>query len=69
VPRDFRYPQRGRPLLVPVDMRGWLPEGGLVFVVLDAVAALDLGGFYRCFWADGRGRAALDPEMMVAVLL
>jgi len=28
-------------------MREWLPEDDLVFVVLDAVAALDLGGFRR----------------------
>jgi hypothetical protein len=26
-------------------MRDWLPEGELVFVVLDAVATLDLDGF------------------------
>jgi hypothetical protein len=31
-------------LLLPVDMREWLPEDDLVFVVLDAVATLDLGG-------------------------
>src|SRR5690349_4472758 len=50
-------------------MREWLPEDDLVFVVLDAVAALDLGEFYRRYRADGHGRAAFDPEMMVALLL
>ena len=50
-------------------MREWLPEDDLVFVVLDAVAALDLGGFRRRYRADGHGRAAFDPEMMVALLL
>jgi transposase len=40
-----------------------------VFVVLDAVATLDLGGFYARYRADGHGRAAFDPEMMVALLL
>jgi hypothetical protein len=39
-------------------MREWLPEDDLVFVVLDAVAALDLGGFRRRYRADGHGRAA-----------
>jgi transposase len=38
-------------------------------VVLDAVAALDLGEFRRRYRADGHGRAAFDPEMMVALLL
>jgi transposase len=54
---------------MPVDMREWLPEDDLVFVVLDAVATLDLGEFRRRYRADGHGRAAFDPEMMVALLL
>ena len=69
MPQNFLYPQRDQPLLLPVDMREWLPEDDLVFVVLDAVAALDLGGFRRRYRADGHGRAAFDPEIMVALLL
>ena len=38
-----------QPLLLPADMREWLPEDDLVYVVLDGVAALDLGGFRRRF--------------------
>ena len=69
MPQNFLSPQRDQPLLLPVDMREWLPEDDLVFVVLDAVAALDLGEFRRRYRADGHGRAAFDPEMMVALLL
>jgi transposase len=69
MPQNFVCPQRDQPLLMPVDMREWLPEDDLVFVVLDAVATLDLGGFRRRYRADGHGRAAFDPEMMVALLL
>src|SRR5262249_22652966 len=69
MPQNFLFPQRDQPLLLPADMREWLPEGDLVSVVRDAVAALDLGGFYRSYRADGHGRAAFDPEMMVALLL
>jgi len=69
MPQNFLFPQRDQPLLMPVDMREWLPEDDLVFIVLDAVAALDLGGFRRRYRADGHGRAAFDPEMMVALLL
>ena len=50
-------------------MREWLPEDDLAFVVLDAVAVLDLGGFRRRYRADGHGRAASGPDMMVALLL
>ena len=69
MPQNFLFPQRDQPLLMPVDMRQWLPEDDLVHIVLDAVAALDLGGFCRQYRADGHGRAAFDPEMMVALLL
>src|SRR5215471_18717278 len=69
MPQNFLFPQRDQPLLLPADMREWLPEDDLVYVVLDAVAALDLGGFRRRYRADGHGRAAFDPGMMVALLL
>jgi transposase len=69
MPQNFLFPQRDQPLLMPVDMREWLPEDDLVFVVLDAVATLDLGEFRCRYRADGHGRAAFDPEMMVALLL
>ena len=69
VPQNFVCPQRDQPLLLPVDMREWLPEDDLVFVVLDAVATVDLDGFRRRYRADGHGRAAFDPGMMVALLL
>jgi transposase len=37
--------------------------------VIDAVAQFDLGAFYGGYRADGHGRAAHDPAMMVALLL
>ena len=40
MPQNFLFPQRDQPLLMPVDMREWLPEDDLVYVVLDAVATL-----------------------------
>ena len=69
MPQNFLFPQRDQPLLMPVDMREWLPEDDLVDVVLDAVATLNLGEFRRRYRADGHGQAAFDPEMMVALLL
>src|SRR6201995_998064 len=69
MPQNFLCPQRDQPMLMPVDIREWLPEDDLAFVVLDAVATLDLGEFRRSYRADGHGRAAFDPEMMVALLL
>ena len=44
MPQNFLFPQRDQPMLMPVDMREWLSEDDLVFVVLGAVATLDLAG-------------------------
>jgi transposase len=41
----------------------------LVWTVLDAVAEMDLGAFYASYRADGHGRPAYEPSMMVALLL
>jgi len=54
---------------MPPSVRDWLPEGHLAFFVLDVVAELDLAPFYAAHREDGRGGAAYDPSMMVAVLL
>jgi transposase len=69
MPQNFLCPQRDQPLLMPTDMREWLHGDDLVFIVLDAVATLDLGEFRRRYRADGHGRAASGPEMMAALLL
>jgi transposase len=58
-----------QPFLLPPDMREWLPAGHLVWTVLDAVGQIDLGAFRARYRADGHGRAAYDPQVMVALLL
>jgi transposase len=47
----------------------WVPEDHLVWTVLDAVAEMDLGAFSAAYRADGHGRPAYEPAMMVALLL
>ena len=37
--------------------------------MIDAVAEMDLAAFYGAYRADGHGRAAYDPAVMVAVVL
>jgi hypothetical protein len=37
--------------------------------VIDAVETFDLGAFYADYRADGHGRPAHDPQMMVCLLL
>jgi transposase len=55
--------------LMPVSLRDWLPEGHLAWFMLEAVEEIDLSRFYLKYRADGWGRAAYDPQMMVSALL
>jgi transposase len=57
-------------LLLPPDMRAWLPEGHLALFVLDVVSELDLSAITRVHdTSDARGRAGYHPVMMVALLV
>jgi transposase len=67
--QNFVACDREQELLLPPSLREWLPEGHLAWFVIDAVAALDLSGFYAAYRVDGHGRPAHDPAMMVALLL
>ena len=69
MPQNFIRADRDQALLLAPDMREWLPEDHLAWFVIDAVAELDLSAFLAAYRADGHGRAAHDPEMMVALLL
>src|SRR3954469_17200056 len=60
---------REQSFLMPPDLRDWLPEGPLAWFVIDAVAEMNLDGFYAASRQDGRARPAYDPAMMLALLL
>jgi transposase len=54
---------------MPPNMRDWLPDDHLALFVVDAVGVMDLAPFYRAYRADGHGRAAYEPSVMVALIL
>jgi transposase len=54
---------------MPPSLREWLPEDHFAWFVMAAVEEMDLSAFYAAYRADGHGRAAHDPQMMVALLL
>lgn len=66
---NFVVAERDQRFLLPPDMRDWLPEDHLAWFVIDVVEQLDLSRFRDSYRADGHGRAAYDPAMMVALLL
>jgi transposase len=69
VPQNFLACDRDQELLLPPSLRDWLGEDHLAWCVLDAVEQIDLSGIFGAYRADGWGRAAFDPQMMVALLL
>jgi|Tabmets5t2r1_1033131.scaffolds.fasta_scaffold20341_2 transposase len=66
---NFLACDRDQAFLLPPDVRDWLPADHLAWFVLDVVDQLDLGPFLAAYRADGHGRAAYQPRMLLAVLL
>jgi transposase len=69
MPQNFLSCDREQSLLLPPDLRDWLDEDHLAWFVIEAIAELDLEAFYAAYRADGHGRAAHDPKMMVTLLV
>ena len=56
-----------RPLLLPVDLREWVPSDDLSHFVLEAVARVPMDRFR--FNTRGSGSAQYHPQMMLALLI
>jgi transposase len=69
MPQNFISADREQVFLMPPNMRDWLPDDHLALFVIDAVGVMDLAAFYRAYRADGHGRAAYEPSMVVALIL
>jgi transposase len=69
MPQNFLACDRDQELLLPPNLRDWLPPDHFAWFVVDAVEQMDLAAFYASYRADGHGRAAHDPQMMVTLLL
>jgi transposase len=67
--QNFIECRREQGFLLPPDVREWLPVDHLAWFVIDAVAEMDLSAFYAAYRADGHGRAAYEPSLMVALIL
>ncbi len=67
--QNFLSCDRGQVLLMPPSLADWVSDDHLVWTVLGAVERMDLTSFYGAYRANGQGRAAYDPEMMVGLLM
>jgi transposase len=66
---NFAPVDREQLLLMPPSMADWLAEDHLAWFVIDVVAELDVSAFLAGYRSDGRGGAAYDPRMMLALLV
>jgi transposase len=55
--------------LFPPSPHDWLPEGDLVYFLLDTVATIDLSPVFAHYERELRGQPPFHPRMMVALLL
>ena len=69
MPTNFRPYQPDQGMLLPTNLRDWLPEGHLAYHVGDLVDELDLTAFYAPYEGDGRRKSPYEPRMMLKVLI
>lgn len=56
-------------LLLPQNMKEWLPESDLVYFMMDIVHSLDLSPLYQSYDNAKGGQPPYSPTMMVSMLL
>ena len=56
-------------LLLPPNLREWLPLGHLAYFISDVVDGLDLSAIYQLYERESRGYPPYHPALMVKVLL
>jgi transposase len=66
--QNFLTCDREQALLLPPDLRDWLPDDHLAWFVIEAIEELDLEPFYAAYRADGHGASAHEPKMMLTLL-
>jgi len=69
MPQNFIECGREQAFLMPPSLRDWLPADHLAWFVIETVERLYLETFYSAYRADGHGRAAYEPSMMVGLVL
>lgn len=67
--KTYRPYQPNQMLLLPPNLREWLPEGHLSHFVSDVVDTLDLSEIRAVYEKEMRGHPPYDPEMMTKVLV
>src|SRR5499433_888631 len=66
---NFVTAERDQLFLLPPDARDWLPAGHLAWAMLEQAGRMDLAPFVAWYRADGQGKKAYHPRLMVALIM
>ena len=69
MPKGYRTYLPEQDLLLPPNLRDWLPEGHLAYYVSDMVDQLDLSAIRAVYEKELRGQPPYDPRMLTKVLV
>jgi transposase len=67
--KTYREWSPNQGFVFPPSPQDWLPDGDLVYFILDTVATLDLTSISAHYERELRGQPPFHPRMMVALLL
>lgn len=67
--RSYLPVDRDQVLLLPPDMREWLPEDHLAWFVVDVVERIDTAVLHARRRRGGVGRRGYDPDVLLALLI
>lgn len=67
--KTYREWSPNQGFVFPPSPQDWLPEGDLVYFLLDTVTALDITPIFAHYERELRGQPPFHPRMMVALLL
>jgi hypothetical protein len=67
--KRYRPVDRDQSFLLPPDMREWLPEDHLAWLVIAVIAEIDTTAFHARPGRSWAGRSRYDPDMMLTLLV
>jgi len=67
--KTYRPYQPDQPMLLPLSLRDYLPDGDLAYFVPEVVTDLDLSAIFAPYEREMRGYPPYHPQMLVSLLL
>jgi transposase len=67
--KTYRPYEQNQLLLLPPNMREWLPAGHMAFFLSDVIDQLDISGIERVYEEELRGYPPYHPCMMLKILI